>query len=58
MEKVEVNTNLEYSRRKLADLKEYEGNARTHNKEQIMQIANSMMENGWTAPMLKALNAE
>lgn len=29
-----------------------EGNARTHNKEQIMQIANSMMENGWTAPML------
>ena len=44
MEKVEVNTNLEYSRRKLADLKEYEGNARTHNKEQIMQIANSMME--------------
>lgn len=52
MEKVEVNTNLEYSRRKLADLKEYEGNARTHNKEQIMQIANSMMENGWTAPML------
>lgn len=26
MEKVEVNTNLEYSRRKLADLKEYEGN--------------------------------
>ena len=52
MEKVEENTNLEYSRRKLADLKEYEGNARTHNKEQIMQIANSMMENGWTAPML------
>ena len=40
MEKVEVNTNLEYSRHKLADLKEYEGNARTHNKEQIMQIAN------------------
>ena len=52
MEKVQVNTNLEYSRRKLADLKEYEGNARTHNKEQIMQIANSMMENGWTSPML------
>ena len=52
MDKVEVNTNLEYSRRKLADLKEYDGNARTHNKEQIMQIANSMMENGWTSPML------
>ena len=38
MEKVEVNTNLEYSRRKLADLKEYEGNARTHNKNRLCKL--------------------
>lgn len=39
-------------RRAVSSLKPYKGNARTHSKEQVAQIAASMKEWGWTNPCL------
>lgn len=36
----------------LARLKPYEKNARTHTDDQIAKIAASLMEFGWTAPVM------
>lgn len=36
----------------LSELRPYSGNARTHSKAQIKQIANSIEEWGWTSPLL------
>lgn len=38
--------------KKIADLKDYEYNSRTHSQEQVDQIAESMKEVGWTNPIL------
>src|SRR4051812_39868630 len=39
-------------RRPLADLAPYARNARTHSPEQVAQLAASIREWGWTAPVL------
>ncbi|MEP6827938.1 MAG: ParB N-terminal domain-containing protein [Aestuariivirga sp.] len=39
-------------RRKVADLKPFKNNARTHSREQVAQIAASIKEWGWTQPVL------
>lgn len=36
----------------IAELIPYEGNARTHSETQVQQIVNSMLEFGWTNPLL------
>jgi ParB family chromosome partitioning protein len=38
--------------RPIDDLTEYENNARSHDADQIQQIANSITEFGWTNPVL------
>jgi hypothetical protein len=38
--------------RALASLKPYERNARTHSREQIAKIKQSLLRNGWTNPIL------
>ena len=43
---------FQVERRKVADLKPYKNNARTHSPEQVAQIAASIKEWGWTQPVL------
>lgn len=46
-----MNTlSIEY--RPIATLRPYQGNARTHSKKQIRQLADSIREFGWTNPVL------
>ena len=43
---------FQVERRKVADLKPFKNNARTHSKEQVAQIAASTKEWGFTNPIL------
>lgn len=45
-------TTLEITYRQINELNRHENNARTHSKEQIEQIINSINEFGWTNPVL------
>ena len=45
-------TTLEITYRQINELNRHENNARTHSKEQIEQIINSINEFGWTNPIL------
>lgn len=45
-------TTLEITYRQINELNWHENNARTHSKEQIEQIINSINEFGWTNPVL------
>ena len=49
---------FQVERRKVADLKPFKNNARTHSKEQVAQIAASIKEWGWTNPLLIDENDE
>ena len=42
----------------LARLKPYTKNARTHSEDQIARIAGSLVEFGWTAPVMVADDGE
>lgn len=46
------NQNLQVSYKKISNLKPYANNARTHSKEQIKQIADSIKVFGFTNPIL------
>ncbi len=47
-----MGVKLEIAYLKLDAIQEYERNARQHSDEQIQQIANSIKEFGWSAPIL------
>ena len=42
----------------LARLKPYAKNARTHSEDQVVRIAASLIEYGWTAPVMVADDGE
>jgi ParB-like chromosome segregation protein Spo0J len=45
-------TELKIEYKKIEDLIPYVNNTRTHNENQVMQIASSIKEFGWTNPIL------
>ena len=45
-------TELYVSYKRILELKPYDRNARTHTRKQILQIAASIGEFGWTNPVL------
>lgn len=47
-----TGVNTEFSHKSIDELTGYERNSRTHSEEQIEQIAASILEFGWTVPVL------